>query len=367
MKPYFAAALLAGSISALAVTAHAETIRATSGFGPNHALGKFVYPTIFAKLSELTDGRWTGQDTPSGLASPSEMLTALRDGISDMGPILMPYYVAEYPDSGVPSELSMLGDSSAVISAAVTEYIATCEPCQVEFSRNGQVYLGSDTTPIYQLLSTKPVKALADMKGLKIRSGSPFYAAYIETMGAVPVQMSSSELFESLSQGVVEATISSPHEVIANRLGDVVGYITEIDQGVFNGAAITTASKMLWDRMDSADRTALITASQFGIVAGMDGFDQQVAEVREEQMVEFIQPDQDVIDARDAFNAERLAQAVSILESRNVSDAQAKADRYIALLEKWSGLITPGMSVEEIAALRDQEIWAKLDMNSYGQ
>ncbi len=366
MKMHFAASLLACSISALAVSASADTIRATSGFGPNHAVAKDVYPTMFKKLEELTDGRWTGQDTPSGLVAPNEMSTGLRDGVTEFGALLMPYFVAEYPESVLVSELSMLGSSAAVVSSAVTEYIATCEPCQAEFTRNGQIYLGSDTTPLYDLLSTKPVKTLDDMKGLKVRSGSPFYAAFIESVGGAPVQMPSSELFESLSQGVIDATFSSPHEIIANRLGDVVDYVTEIEQGVFNGAAITTASTMLWDRMDADDRMALATAAQYGIATGMAAFDRQIEEVRAGDMVEFIEPDQSLIDARDSFNEERLANAASILEERGVSDAQTKIDRYMALIEKWEGLVTPGMSPEDLGALRTEEIWSKIDLSSYG-
>lgn len=367
MKTRIAATVFACSISALAVTAHADTIRATSAFGPNHAIAKDVYPTIFKKLEEMTDGRWTGQDTPSGLVAPNEMSTGLRDGVTEFGPLLMPYFIAEYPDSALPTELPMLGSSAQVVSSAVTEYIVTCEPCQAEFSRNGQVYLGQDTTPLYQILSTKPVKSLADMKGLKLRSGSPFYAAYAEAMGAVPVQMQSSELFESLSQGVIDGTFSSPHEVIANRLGDVVKYVSEIDQGVFNGAAVATASKLLWDRMDDTDRHALAAASQYGLAAGLAGFDAQITEVRDQNLVEFVTPDQEVIDARDAFNADRLAGAAKILEDRGVTDAQAKIDRYTALVEKWEGLVTAEMTSDDLGALRDKEIWSQVDFASYGQ
>ncbi|TRW99220.1 C4-dicarboxylate ABC transporter substrate-binding protein [Paracoccus sp. M683] len=367
MTTRIAATLFACSISVLAVQASADTIRATSAFGPNHAAAKDVYPTIFSKLEELTEGRWTGHDTPSGLVAPNEMSTGLRDGVTEFGPLLMPYFVAEYPESGLVSELSMLGSSAQVVSATVTEYIVTCEPCQAEFTRNGQVYLGSDTTPIYQLLTTKPVRTLADMKALKVRSGSPFYAAYIEKMGGVAVQMPSSELFESLSQGVVDATFSSPHEIIANRLGDVINYVTELNEGVFNGAAVATASKMLWDRMDAQDRHALATASQYGLAAGVAGFDAQVAEVKAGDEVEFITPDQAVLDARDAYNTERLAGAAAILEQRGVTDAQAKIDRYAALIEKWEGLITPEMTPEELGALREQEIWSGVDFATYGQ
>ncbi|KGJ03540.1 TRAP-type C4-dicarboxylate transport system, substrate-binding protein [Paracoccus halophilus] len=367
MKTRIAATVVACSISALAVAASADTIRATSAFGPNHAIARDFYPTMFTKLEELTDGRWTGQDTPSGLVAPNEMSTGLRDGVTDFGPLLMPYFIAEYPESALVSELSMLGSSPQVVSSAVTEYLVGCEPCQAEFSRNGQVYLGSDTTPLYQLLTTRPVRALDDFKGLKVRSGSPFYAAYIEAMGGVAVQMQSSELFESLSQGVIDATFSSPHEIIANRLGDVIDYVTVIDQGVFNGAAVMTASRLLWDRMDTADRQALAVAAQYGLAEGLAGFDRQVAEVRDQNMVEFITPDPEVIEARDKFNAERLAGAAEVLASRGVTDAQAKVDRYKELIEKWEGLVTPETTPDELAALRDREIWSKVDYATYGQ
>lgn len=367
MKTRISTTILACSIVAFAAVASADTIRATSAFGPNHAIARDFYPALFTKLEELTEGRWNGQDTPSGLVAPNEMSTGLRDGVTDFGPLLMPYFIAEYPESAMVSELSMLGSSSAVVSAAVTEYIATCEPCLAEFSRNGQVYLGSDTTPLYQLLTTRPVRTLDDMQGLKVRSGSPFYAAYIEAMGGVAVQMQSSELFESLSQGVVDATFSSPHEVIANRLGDVIEYVTIIDQGVFNGAAVMTASRLLWDRMDIADRQALASAAQYGLAEGLAGFDRQVAEVKDNNLVEFITPDESVVAARDKFNEERLAGAAEVLESRGVTDAQTKVDRYRALIDKWEGLITPETTPEEIAAIRDQEIWSKIDYDSYGQ
>ncbi|MFD1794520.1 C4-dicarboxylate ABC transporter substrate-binding protein [Paracoccus aurantiacus] len=368
MNTRFTATLFACSIAAsLATTAGAETIRATSAFGPNHAIAKDVYPTIFQKLEEMTDGRWTGQDTPSGLVAPNEMSTGLRDGVTDFGPLLMPYFIAEYPESALVSELSMLGSSAQVVSSAVTEYIVTCEPCQAEFSRNGQVYLGSDTTPLYQLLSTKEVRTVDDMKGLKVRSGSPFYAAFIESLGGVAVQMQSSELFESLSQGVIDATFSSPHEIIANRLGDVVKFATEIDEGVFNGAAVATASKLLWDRMDPEDRHALAAASQYGLAAGLAGFDAQIKEVRDQNLVQFVEPDAALIEARDAFNEQRLAGAAAILEERGVTDAQTKIDRYTALIEKWEGLVKAEMPAEELGALRDKEIWANVDFATYGQ
>ncbi|MFV0243557.1 MAG: C4-dicarboxylate TRAP transporter substrate-binding protein [Qingshengfaniella sp.] len=366
VKRFAIMAAAAVSVGA-AVGAGADTIRATSGFGPAHVVATDIYPEIGARLEEFTDGRWTLRDTPSGLVAPNEMSAALRDGVTEMGTLLMPYFPAEFPEAALPSELSIVGTTNLAISSAVTEYIATCAECQAEFLRNGQVYLGTDATPPYDLLTMKPVRSLADMKGLRIRTGSPLYASFVEAMGGVATQISSSELFESLSQGVIDGTFSGDHEIIANRLGDTIRYVTETHEGVFNGAADSTYSKMLWDRMSPEDRAALARASQYGTSKGLFAFLRDAEAAREIPGIEFIPMDDTLRAAKEAFNADHLAKAADILTARGVTDAQTKVDRYIALVEKWEGLITEDMTYEELGELRYQEIFADMDMTRYGQ
>lgn len=367
MTKRLAMSLISASCLATASVAAADAIRATSGFGPAHPIAKVIYPELDARLQEFTNGEWSLNDTPSGLVAPNEMSSALRDGVSEFGTLLMPYFPAEFPDAALPSELSILGNGNLVISSAVTEFIATCEPCQAEFAANGQVYLGTDATPPYNLLTVKPVRSTADLQGARIRTGAPLYASFIEGQGGAAVQLPSSELFESLSQGIIDGTFSADHEIIANRLGDVIDYVTEIELGVFNGAAVATASTLLWDRMDGDARAALARASQYGIAKGLIGFTEDAAAAREIEGIEFIPMDNSLQAAKDAFIEEHLAKAAEILEGRGVEDAQAKIDRYSALVEKWQGLITDGITPEELGELRYSEIFAKLDLAAYGQ
>jgi TRAP-type C4-dicarboxylate transport system substrate-binding protein len=356
----------AGAISAACSAASADTIRATSGFGPSHPIAVHIYPEIDAKLKEFTDGAWSLQDTPAGLVAPNEMSSALRDGVTEFGALLMPYFPAEFPEAALPSELSIVGSSNLVISSAVTEYIATCTECQAEFSANGQVYLGSDATPPYNLLTVKPVRNIDDIKGLRIRTGAPLYARFVANIGGEATQIPSSELFESLSQGVIDGTFSANHEIIANRLGDVIKYVTEIEEGVFNGAASTTASGLLWGRMSSEDRAALARAAQYGVAAGLYGFLADATKAREVEGIEFIAMDETLSQAKTAYNDEQLVNAAAVLAERGVTDAQTKIDRYIALVEKWEGLVTPGMTADELGELRYTEIFSKLDLGNYG-
>lgn len=367
---FLAATAVTMTATVAASFAAANDIRATSSFGASHVLATDGYPALFAKLSELTDGRWGGHDTPSGLLAPNEMNTGLRDGISEMGPIILPYFAADYPESGIVGELSILGTDNRAISSAVTEYLATCGECQAEFAANGHVFLGSDATTNYQFLSSTPIRSAKDMAGVRIRTAGSVFTRFVDHLGGEPVQMPSSELFEGLSSGVIDATYSSVADLKNAQLYDVVKYVTLIDQGVFNAAAMTNASVMLWDRMDAADREALAHAAQYAQTIGVQSWisnSNEAAETGAGKGIEFITPDDSLKAKATEFRAAHLAQVATTLAERGVTDPATKIERYRALLAKWETLVADVTSAEDLAELRYREIWSKVDFNSYGQ
>lgn len=359
----------AAALAALSSAASADTIRATSGFGPSHFFATDVYPTLFKKLEELTDGRWTGQDTPSGLVSAAEMNTALRDGVSELGAVILPYFAADYPESLLPAELSIIGTNPRAISSAVTEYIVTCEECLAEFARGGQVYLGTDTTAVYQFLSRVPMRNADQVKGVRIRTGGPVFARFVEQIGGVPVQMPISEIFESMSQGTLDATFSSSPDLKNFRLNEVAKYVIDVNFGVFNSGAIMNASQTLWQRMSVEDREALVKASQYAYARSLELWHSQDEVARKESAeagVEFIAADESIEAAKRAFTEQHLEGAGAILEARGIKNASDKVARYLALVEKWHGLVGEDMSTEEFGELRYREIWSKLDFSTFG-
>jgi TRAP-type C4-dicarboxylate transport system substrate-binding protein len=363
-------AATAAAFIAMATAAHSDEIRATSSFGPKHVLATDGYPALFAKLEELTDGKWTGNDTPSGLLAPNEMNAGLRAGVSEMGPIILPYFAADFPESGIVGELSILGTDNRAISSAVTEYIATCAECQAEFAANGHVFLGSDATTNYQLLSTVPIHSASDLKGLRIRTAGSVFTRYVESLGAQAVQMPASELFGALSSGVIDATYSSVADLKNAQLYDVVKAVALVDQGVFNAAGMTNVSLVLWDRMSADEREALAHAAQYAQTIGVQAWISNTDEARkngEEKGIEFISPDADLAEASAAFRKEHLAGVAATMKERGVANGDEKVARYQALLEKWEGLVADVASAEELAELRYREIWSKIDYAKYGR
>ncbi len=56
----------------------------------------------------------------------------------------------------------------------------------------------------------KPVKSVADLKGLKVRSFTPSMAALIKSFGATPVSLQFSEVYPALQRGVADCGVTSP-------------------------------------------------------------------------------------------------------------------------------------------------------------
>ncbi|BDA85135.1 transporter [Aureimonas sp. SA4125] len=55
-----------------------------------------------------------------------------------------------------------------------------------------------------------PIKTLADLKGLKVRSFTPSMSAMLEHFGATPVTLQFSEVYPALQRGVVSCGVTSP-------------------------------------------------------------------------------------------------------------------------------------------------------------
>lgn len=355
---------------ALSGSAHAQTeFRASSTLGPTHVVAK-SFPFIFDKLKELTDGRYTGRDFPSGLVSQNEALTALRDGVIDMGVIVFAFFPSDYAETAVPTELSMASSNLRAVGSAVTEYIATCEPCLAEFKELGQVYTGTMGVPPTQIMSTTPLDQLASFTGKRLRTTGGVFSSWIQAMGGEPVLVPLTDVFENLSQGTIDGTVVSMPDLISQQLQDVIRYITKTDYGVFASNALMATRVPVWESLSQEDRVNLVRAVQYGNVVGYDLWEESSQEawgIAEASGIEFLEPGDDMRARMKEFYENRLRDLPEVLKARGIEDGKQKLDRYLALLAKWEELLSAReYTHEEFTDLLMQEIWSKVDMKTFG-
>lgn len=82
------------------------------------------------------------------------------------------------------------------------------------------------TPPAVLMMRDKPVRTLADLKGLKIRVASKSAAAVISSYGATPVQMPATKVYTSMSTGVVDGALMGSDSLLIFKLIETSKFVT---------------------------------------------------------------------------------------------------------------------------------------------
>ncbi len=110
-----------------------------------------------------------------------------------------------------------------------------------------QKALGRYSSGVMGIYSNKPVRTLDDMKGLLVGSGSPPTSEMLKALGASPVYINWTDLFESLQKHVIDATMQTGHGAVAMQIVDATKYITPFyGHGAWNGYTINLD---VWKKM----------------------------------------------------------------------------------------------------------------------
>ena len=371
-KTFFTKGLLAAAgIALFAGAASAANLRIASGVPPKHPAHDPLYTAFAELLPKTSNNALSATILGTEVVSLPGMRDGIKSGLVDVGLFLPAYFPADLLEINLVGDMAFLGSDNQVMSAAMTEYVATCEPCQAELKKLGVVFGSSNSTNSYVLLSKDPIVSLADMKGKRVRTGGPQFSRWVEAMGGTPVSTPVGETFEALAQGIIDATVASASDIVSFRLNEVIGSITDINLGTYHSTISHTVRYDTWKSLSAESRKALVTASsEASGLAGQRWLDisNMGLQIAKENNIEVVQPDADLVAATEAFLTEDIANAVSVAESRNgIENAAEKLDRFRSLIAKWEKIAADnGNDPAKMASAVESEVWQKIDFNEYG-
>jgi len=360
--------------------AQADSLRFASGYPPN-SIPTAALKQFQENLETYSDGSLKARVYELSLLNLMETSAGIRDGMADMGILLTPYFPAEYPRTNLVAEISMSlelsGKSPAqaglIYTGAMSEFIfLNCPQCVAEFAQQKQVFLGSAATPPYSLLCRDEVSSLADLKGKRLRTSGAQWARWAESVGANPITMSVNEIYEGLSQGVVDCSVQSTPELSVFRLFEVIDSITlNYPGGVFGGVGASNINLDTWRNLDDEQRQALLRAAA-GLSAHFSwGYETAGVEneaTAKEQGISIIQPDSAMREDNVAFIKQDMKAIAKAYEKQyGIEDGAAMIETFQDLLKKWDGLIDGVESGDELAEIYWQEVFSKVDASSYAQ
>ena len=194
---------LGGALLAVAATspAQSEEYAANIFFGPELTLTKFAYTEFAKRVAEATNGEISFKVYTGGvLIPPRASMEGLADNIAQVGYHAGTYTPDKIPRHNLISELSFVATDYFVTALASTEISFTMPELEQEWKANGVVYGGGYSTLPYVLQCNTKIETLADVKGKRLRMPGAIWDRWATAMGAVSVNVPSSEIFTGLGE-----------------------------------------------------------------------------------------------------------------------------------------------------------------------
>jgi TRAP-type C4-dicarboxylate transport system substrate-binding protein len=266
-----AAAFAAGSAGAQAVKWDLPT-----GYG----VGSFQTENVqqFAnEVEKASAGRLKITLHANGsLYKANEIKRAVQTGQTQAGEFILSGAANENPIFGVDS-IPFLADSYASarkLSEVSRPYVEKL------LAGQGMKLLFTSPWPGQSLYSNKPVEAMHDLKGTKMRAYNPATSRIAQHVGAQPTTIQLAELGQAIATGTVENFLTSSASGIENKLYESVKYFYSVNAWLPKNAVVV--NKQAFDALDKASQEAVLKAAAAAEHRGWKTSEQKDAEYLKE-------------------------------------------------------------------------------------
>ncbi len=176
---------------------------------------------------------------------PPQLYDQAKDGVADVVWTLPGYTAGRFPKSEV-FELPFMAASAEATAQATQEFYE--KHLRDEFKDVHVLVLHAHAPGSFFTVS-KPILAVDDLKGLKIRAPTRVMNETLKALGATPVGMPVPELPQALSRGVVDGA-AIPFEVaLPLKAHEMVKHVTEIpgSRGFYTSTFLYAMNKAKYD------------------------------------------------------------------------------------------------------------------------
>jgi TRAP-type transport system periplasmic protein len=190
------------------------------------------------EVEKRTAGKVKVQTFPGGTLLPAKnIFDGVISGMADIGNFAMSYQPGRFPVSEA-IDLPIGFTSARAASAALYDLIEKYNAKEFEKVKLLTLF----TCPPADIMSSKPVRSLKDLKGMEFRvSGTG--ADVIKRLGGIPVAMPQSETPEAIQKGVVKGIVSSMEILKDFNFAAYCPFATEANLFVVSFAVVMNKEK----------------------------------------------------------------------------------------------------------------------------
>lgn len=159
--------------------------------------------------------------------TPPQLFDQVKDGVVDVTWVLPGYMAGRFPLSEV-FELPFMMQSPEGTSKALWDFVQQNPNVSAEFKDVKLLALHVHGDGVFHM-TNKPVKTMADLKGLKVRAPTRQTNKMLAALGATPVAMPVPAVSEALAKSVIDGALV-PYEVVPSvKIQELVKFHSETD------------------------------------------------------------------------------------------------------------------------------------------
>jgi TRAP-type C4-dicarboxylate transport system substrate-binding protein len=223
------AALLAATSALVAHSASAQEVTLkVHHFLPagSYASTMFIQPWC-ERIAKESNHKMKCQIYPSMQlgGTPPQLFDQVRDGVADVVWTLPGYTAGRFPLVEV-FELPFMMQNPEATSKALWDFVAQYDPNEFKDVKPLAFHVHGDG--VFHMVN-KPIRTMADLKGLKVRAPTRQTNRFLAALGATPVAMPVPQVGEALSKGVIDGAVV-PYEVVPSvKIQELVKFHSETD------------------------------------------------------------------------------------------------------------------------------------------
>ncbi|MCY6383752.1 TRAP transporter substrate-binding protein [Hoeflea prorocentri] len=219
-------AIVAVAVSAVlpvASVSSAGELKAAHFMPPMHPMDRGVMTPLSEELAEVTGGELTIRIYPAGELGkgPVQQYKRVVTGVADIV-FGIPAYTPTQFDKTVMIHMPGLFASGEQATNALWDNLEAIED---EYAETKLLGLWANN-PSVLITRDKPVRTLADIEGLKIRTPNPVMAEVVKAWGGIPVSMPTPDIYNSMNTGVIDAVMIGPSGIRSYKLNEIGKYAT---------------------------------------------------------------------------------------------------------------------------------------------
>jgi TRAP-type C4-dicarboxylate transport system substrate-binding protein len=234
------------------------TLTMSSWVSPQHHLTAVVLQGWANEVEKATQGRVKLTMLPKHPSAPPGTFDAVRDGLVDVSYVTASYTPARHI-LPLMAELPGAGDTALVNSVAFSRIHWKYFDKVGEYK--GVKLLGVFTHGPGQMFTRKPVAGIADVQGLKIRTGGGIAEAVAKALGASAFVKPAPESYELLKGGVADGVFFPMESIVSFKLDTVLEQATLFPGGMYSSAFGFFMNEDKWNKLSKADQDAITKLS----------------------------------------------------------------------------------------------------------